>query len=128
MKEWGSDPAQKPSLLLRLEAVLVGVCVVAAYGVGGIAKAKGAYNGRKPSAPVDEIKRLKTEGIGVSLIAKELVIACSSVYDALKVTRGGAVSCGFRGLLCQQYTLPVFCFFHSAQPSLSQPSLLRRSR
>ncbi len=53
----------------------------------GIAKAKarGIYKGRKPSVPVDEVKRLKAEGIGASAIAKQLGIARSSVYEALKV-------------------------------------------
>lgn len=50
------------------------------------AKAKGVYKGRKPSAPVDEVKRLKAEGMGASVIAKQLGIARSSVYEALKGT------------------------------------------
>lgn len=52
----------------------------------GIAKAKarGVYKGRKPSVPVDEVKRLKAEGVGASNIAKQLGIARSSVYEALK--------------------------------------------
>jgi len=33
------------------------------------AKARGIYKGRKPSVPVDEVKRLKAEGIGASAIA-----------------------------------------------------------
>ncbi len=50
------------------------------------AKAKGVYKGRKPSVPVDEVKRLKAEGMGASVIAKQLGIARSSVYEALKGT------------------------------------------
>jgi len=52
----------------------------------GIAKAKaaGVYKGRKPSVPVDEVRRLKREGMGASAIAKELGVARSSVYEALK--------------------------------------------
>lgn len=51
----------------------------------GIAKAKerGVYKGRKPSVPVEEVKRLKAQGMGGSAIAKELGIARSSVYKAL---------------------------------------------
>jgi DNA invertase Pin-like site-specific DNA recombinase len=48
------------------------------------AKAKGVYKGRKPSVPVDEVLRLKAEGLGASVIAKQLGIARSSVYEALK--------------------------------------------
>lgn len=48
------------------------------------AKAKGVYKGRKPSVPVDEVQRLKAEGLGASGIAKQLGIARSSVYEALK--------------------------------------------
>lgn len=52
----------------------------------GIAKAKaaGVYKGRKPSVPVQEVKRLKGEGMGAAQIAKQLGIARSSVYEALK--------------------------------------------
>ena len=52
----------------------------------GIAKAKaaGVYKGRKPSVPVDRVKEMRAEGIGASQIAKELRIARSSVYEALK--------------------------------------------
>lgn len=52
----------------------------------GIAKAKaaGVYKGRKPSVPVDDVKRLKGEGMGAAQIAKQLGIARSSVYEALK--------------------------------------------
>ena len=35
----------------------------------GRAKARGIYKGRKPSVPVDDVKRLKAEGIGASAIA-----------------------------------------------------------
>lgn len=52
----------------------------------GIAKAKaaGVYKGRKPSVPVEDVKRLKGEGMGAAQIAKLLGIARSSVYEALK--------------------------------------------
>lgn len=52
----------------------------------GIAKAKaaGVYRGRKPSVPVEDVKRLKGEGMGAAQIAKQLGIARSSVYEALK--------------------------------------------
>lgn len=52
----------------------------------GIAKAKaaGVYKGRKPSVPVEVVKRLKGEGMGAAQIAKQLGIARSSVYEALK--------------------------------------------
>jgi DNA invertase Pin-like site-specific DNA recombinase len=54
--------------------------------VGGSAKAKakGVYKGRKPSVPVEEVRRLKVEGLGASAIAVRLGIARSSVYEALK--------------------------------------------
>jgi DNA invertase Pin-like site-specific DNA recombinase len=52
----------------------------------GIAKAKaeGVYKGRKPSVPVEEVRRLKAEGLGASAIAAQLGVARSSVYEALK--------------------------------------------
>lgn len=48
------------------------------------AKAKGVYKGRKPTVPVERVRQMKGEGIGASAIAKELGIARSSVYEALK--------------------------------------------
>jgi DNA invertase Pin-like site-specific DNA recombinase len=52
----------------------------------GIAKAKaeGVYKGRKPSVPVEEVRRLRAEGLGASAIAEQLGVARSSVYEALK--------------------------------------------
>lgn len=52
----------------------------------GIAKAKanGVYKGRKPSVPVDRVREMKAAGKGASVIAKELGIARSSVYEALR--------------------------------------------
>jgi DNA invertase Pin-like site-specific DNA recombinase len=52
----------------------------------GIAKAKaaGVYKGRKPSVPVDEVRRLKADGMRPSDIAKELKIGRGSVYRALE--------------------------------------------
>lgn len=56
----------------------------------GIAKAKaaGAYKGRKPSVPVNEIKRLAAEGIGATAIAKALGVGRASVYRALEQVAG----------------------------------------
>ena len=53
----------------------------------GIAKAKarGVYKGRKPTVPVERVREMRAEGVGASAIAKELGIARSSVYEALKV-------------------------------------------
>lgn len=48
------------------------------------AKAKGVYKGRKPSVPVDRVRKMRAGGMGASTIAKELGIARSSVYEALK--------------------------------------------
>ena len=45
---------------------------------------QGVYKGRKASVPVAEVQRLKAEGLGASVIAKQLGIARSSVYEALK--------------------------------------------
>jgi DNA invertase Pin-like site-specific DNA recombinase len=51
----------------------------------GIAKAKaaGIYKGRKRSVPVDEVRRLKAEGMSPTEIAKHLRIGRGSVYRAL---------------------------------------------
>lgn len=51
----------------------------------GIAKAKaaGAYKGRTPSVPVDEVRRLHAEGVRPTEIAKRLKIGRGSVYRAL---------------------------------------------
>lgn len=51
----------------------------------GIAKAKaaGIYKGRKPSVPVEEIKRLRDEGASPSEISKRLGVGRTSVYRAL---------------------------------------------
>ena len=48
------------------------------------AKAKGVYKGRKPSVPVDKVREMKAQGMGASTIAKQLGIARSSVYEALR--------------------------------------------
>lgn len=52
----------------------------------GIAKAKaaGVYTGRKPSIDVGEVRRLKSEGLGASEIAKRLGIGRASVYRVLE--------------------------------------------
>jgi len=47
------------------------------------AKAAGAYKGRKPSVPVDEVRRLHREGVRPTDIAKQLKIGRGSVYRAL---------------------------------------------
>lgn len=54
----------------------------------GIAKAKaaGVYRGRKPSVPVDDVRRLHAAGTGASDIAKQLKIGRASVYRALDRT------------------------------------------
>lgn len=51
----------------------------------GIAKAKaaGVYKGRKPSIPVEEVRRLRAEGISPTEIGKRLGIGRASVYRAL---------------------------------------------
>ena len=52
----------------------------------GIAKAKAkgnVYKGRKPTIEVDEVRRLKEEGLGATEIAKRLKIVRSSVYRVL---------------------------------------------
>uniref|UniRef100_A0A2A4YPU6 Integrase n=1 Tax=OCS116 cluster bacterium TaxID=2030921 RepID=A0A2A4YPU6_9PROT len=55
----------------------------------GIAKAKaeGKYKGRKPTvmAKADEIKRLKSEGVGATEIARKLSIGRASVYRILAI-------------------------------------------
>jgi DNA invertase Pin-like site-specific DNA recombinase len=52
----------------------------------GVAKAKaaGVYRGRKPSVPVDEIRKLQAEGVAPREIAKRLKVGRSSVYRALE--------------------------------------------
>ena len=53
----------------------------------GIAKAKAkgnVYQGRKANINVEEIKRLKEEGLGATAIAKKLNIHRDSVYRLLK--------------------------------------------
>lgn len=54
----------------------------------GIAKAKqaGVYKGRKPSVPVEEVRRLRGEGVNPTEIAKRLKIGRGSVYRALEGT------------------------------------------
>lgn len=51
----------------------------------GIAKAKvaGVYKGRKPTVQVDEVRRLREEGVAPTEIAKKLSIGRASVYRAL---------------------------------------------
>lgn len=51
----------------------------------GIAKAKtrGVYEGRKPSIDAREVRRLASEGMGATAIAKQLGIGRASVYRLL---------------------------------------------
>jgi DNA invertase Pin-like site-specific DNA recombinase len=52
------------------------------------AKARGVYKGRKASIDPGEIKRMKTEGMRPSAIAKALKIGRASVYRALSQRSG----------------------------------------
>lgn len=47
------------------------------------AKANGIYKGRKPTVPVDEVRKLKAEGMAPTEIAKRLNVGRASVYRAL---------------------------------------------
>jgi len=47
------------------------------------AKKKGVYRGRKPSVPVEAVRRMKADGKGPAEIAKELGVSRMSVYRAL---------------------------------------------
>ena len=51
----------------------------------GIAKAKaaGVYQGRKPTIDADTVRKLKSDGLGASEIAKRLKIGRASVYRVL---------------------------------------------
>lgn len=55
----------------------------------GIAKAKarGVYEGRKPSIDVQEVRRLASKGLGATGIAKQLGIGRASVYRLLGNTK-----------------------------------------
>jgi DNA invertase Pin-like site-specific DNA recombinase len=48
------------------------------------AKEKGVYKGRRSKIDVDQIKALKSEGLGATAIAKQLNIHRDSVYRLLK--------------------------------------------
>lgn len=50
------------------------------------AKSRGVYKGRKPHVDVAKIRRLRSEGIGPTEIAKTLNIGRASVYRALRET------------------------------------------
>lgn len=52
----------------------------------GIAKAKaaGVYKGRKPSVPVEEVRRLHGKGVSPTEITRRLKIGRGSVYRALQ--------------------------------------------
>ncbi|GAB4123474.1 MAG: recombinase family protein [Rhodothalassiaceae bacterium] len=47
------------------------------------AKARGVYKGRKPSIDREAVRRLRSEGLGATAIAKRLGIGRASVYRAL---------------------------------------------
>lgn len=47
------------------------------------AKSRGVYKGRRPTVPVTEVRRMKSEGIGPADIARRLGIGRASVYRAL---------------------------------------------
>lgn len=47
------------------------------------AKANGIYKGRKPTVPVEEVRKLKAEGMAPTEIAKRLNVGRASVYRAL---------------------------------------------
>jgi DNA invertase Pin-like site-specific DNA recombinase len=51
----------------------------------GIAKAKvaGIYKGRKPEIDADQVRKLKSQGVGASEIARKLGIGRASVYRIL---------------------------------------------
>lgn len=49
------------------------------------AKANGVYKGRKPSVDVKEVRKLKSEGMRPTDIAKSLNIGRASVYRALEI-------------------------------------------
>jgi DNA invertase Pin-like site-specific DNA recombinase len=48
------------------------------------AKSRGVYKGRKPHVDAAEIRRLKSDGMGPTEIAKTLNIGRASVYRALR--------------------------------------------
>ena len=48
------------------------------------AKAKGVYKGRKPSVPVEEVRKLARENVSPTEIARKLNIGRASVYRALE--------------------------------------------
>lgn len=50
------------------------------------AKAEGKYKGRPPSIDAEEVKRLRSEGLGASAIAQRLGIARGSVYRVLEAS------------------------------------------
>jgi DNA invertase Pin-like site-specific DNA recombinase len=58
---------------------------------GGIevAKAKGVYKGRKPTVPIEEVRRLHGEGKGPGAIAEALGVSRMSMWRALN---GGATA------------------------------------
>ena len=70
----------------------------------GIAKAKaaGVYRGRKPSVPVEEVRRLAAEGVGPTDIGKRLGIGRASVYRALAIEYSDALRLGS----CQKCRCP----------------------
>jgi DNA invertase Pin-like site-specific DNA recombinase len=49
-----------------------------------VAKKAGVYRGRKPSVPVEEVRRLRGEGKGRPEIAEALGVSRMSIWRALK--------------------------------------------
>ncbi len=47
------------------------------------AKEKGVYKGRKPSVPVEEVRRMRADGLGPTDISEALGISKMSVWRAL---------------------------------------------
>lgn len=56
------------------------------------AKAAGLYKGRKPSVPMEEVRRLHSEGVRPTDIAKQLKIGRGSVYRALSNSLAAVVT------------------------------------
>ena len=54
--------------------------------IEGIAKAKarGVYSGRKQTIDVEQVRRLRAEGLGATAIARQMGIDRTSVYRVLK--------------------------------------------
>jgi len=60
-----------------------GRLVIVAWSARAKAKAAGVYKGRPASIDAEKARRLKSEGMGPSAIAKQLKIGRASVYRVL---------------------------------------------